>query len=166
MFRIYGQGTLQNCEESKAFFSLNQSFNHFRVPPGAVGSKTKRIKRKISRNILLRYVLCQVLGRLSPSPNSLTQYSLWAPVTPGLSCDKVSLMRARNYPRLIVAHIPRPSLTAVAAVVLLDVFARLMLCPLWLPWLWTESRAGASFSMWGSPIFQYANWIKFVSWRD
>ena len=71
MFRIYGQGTLQNCEESKAFFSLNQSFNHFRVPPGAVGSKTKRIERKISRNILLRYVLCQVLGRLSPSLNSL-----------------------------------------------------------------------------------------------
>ena len=70
-----------------------------------------------------------------------------SPVTPGLSCDKVSLMRARNYLRLIVAHIPRPSLNAVAAVVLLNVFARLMLCPLWLPWLWTESRAGASFSM-------------------
>ena len=59
------------------------------------------------------------------------------------------------------------SRAVVAAVVLLDVFARLMLCPPWLPRLGTESSAGASFSiMQGSPISQYANWIKCRQFRS
>ena len=159
MFWIYGQGTLQNCESYRNICLIKiKCFNHFRVPPGAVGSKTKRIKRKRSRNILLRYVLCQVLGGLSSLSlkltHSLAHYLQYSP--PGIILRQcLTNQRSQLSPPNCRSHPP----SAVAAVVLLDVFARLMLCPLWLPGLWTdEGLRRRQLPVEGSPIFQYANY--------
>lgn len=126
--------------------------NHFQVPPGGVGNKTKRIKRKRSHNILLR-PLCFAQDRLAlnirTDPPSHRDYILWQRLTNEGS--QLSPPNCRSHPPLVSrcccccvvgCFCPTGVVSAVAA------------------WAGTESCAGASSSMQGSPISQYANWIK------
>ena len=92
------------------------------------------------------------------------------PVTPGLTCHNFSLMRDRNYPRLIASHIPPPS-PRLALLLLL------LCCWMFLPdWCCVRcgclgcglSLAPAPASQWKDHQYpnMHANWIKCACWRD